>query len=224
MPYYIDLNKISIDQYKKKLKRTNFLPSWKILEDNIEEKMNVIKKQKIKNVEELKQALKTKINVTEFSKQSGLPEDYLTVLRRVINGYHPKPNRIKDFPNLSEQVVMKLEKIGIKNTLKLFDKITTPQNRKILSKQTGIDENEILKLSQLTDLSRIKWVNHTFANALFLSGFDTAEKVANADPQELFEKVKKINEEKKLFPAHIGIKDMKRVVESARRLSLDVTY
>jgi len=53
-------------------------------------------------------------------------------------------------------VVLKLENIGIKNTLQLFDKILTSKNRVEISKQTGIDENEVLKITKLTDLSRIR--------------------------------------------------------------------
>ncbi|MBI9108890.1 MAG: hypothetical protein JEZ04_19260 [Spirochaetales bacterium] len=41
--------------------------------------------------------------------------------------------------------------------------ILTADKRELLSKKTGIDKNEILKLTKLTDLSRIRWVNHTFA-------------------------------------------------------------
>ncbi len=224
MAYYIDLKEISIEQYKKKLKSTNFLPSWKILAENIDENMDTIKKLKIKNVEELKHALKTKINVSEFSKLSGLSEEYLTVLRRVINGYHPKPNKIKDFPSISKKTILALENVGIKNTFHLFDKIKNPQSRKTLAKKTKISENIILHLAKLTDLSRVKWVNHTFANVLLLAGFESAKKVAEADPLDLYERVKKLNEEKKLFPAHIGMNDMKRCIDAANDLTFEVEY
>ena len=63
-------------------------------------------------------------------------------------------------------MILKFENIGIKNTLQLFDKVLTPKSRIEISKQSGIDKNEVFKITKLTDLSRIRWVNHTFAYVL----------------------------------------------------------
>jgi len=78
--------------------------------------------------------------------------------------------------------------------------------------------------TKLIDLSRIRWVNHTFAFVLYESGYNTAEKVATADPEKLYEKVKKLNDERKFFPAHIGLTDMKRCVEAAQLVPFDIEY
>lgn len=47
MGYYIDLKKISINNYKKILKTADLLPSWKVLEKDIDKNLNSIKKQNI---------------------------------------------------------------------------------------------------------------------------------------------------------------------------------
>ena len=120
--------------------------------------------------------------------------------------------------------MLSLENLGIKNTLQLYARILTPQNRKELSDQTGISEIEILRLAKLTDLSRIRWVNHTFAYVLFEAGYDTAEKVANADYGELYETVKKVNEEREIYKGHIGQHDMKLCVEAAKDVSFETEY
>lgn len=197
MGYYIDLKNISIDTYKEILKTADLIPSWKILEEDIDKNFEVIKKHGIKNLDELLAAFKDKRKILEFSKQSGLTENYLIVLKRVVNGYRQKPNRIKDFTCIPEIVVHKLEEFGIKNTLKLYEEILTTKKRNELSEKTGIGNNEIMTLTKLTDLSRIRWVNHTFAYVLLEAGYDTAQKVANADYQELYETIKQLNEEQK---------------------------
>jgi hypothetical protein len=224
MGYYIDLQSISIDEYKETLKSADLIPSRMILKENIDEIFNIIKKQKIENVDELHKALRNKNNLQDFSKQSGIPEDYLGILIREVNGYRYRPNKIKDFPGVSENVILKLENLRIKNTLQLFDKILTPQSRHDLSSQTGISECEILKLAKLTDLSRIRWVNHTFAYVLLEAGYDTAEKVANADYKALHEKVKTLNEARENYKGHIGLHDMKLCVDAAKDVSLDIEY
>lgn len=200
------------------------IPSWKILQKNVDENLDLIKEQHIHNLDELQKALKDKGKLQEFSKQSGLQEDYLSVLRRMVNGYHPKPNRIKDFPGVSEDIVLKLEALGIKNTLKLYEEILTPEKRNELSAKTGISKEEIARLAKLTDLSRIRWVNHTFAYILTEAGYDTAEAVANADYPELYETVKQLNKEREIFKGNIGANDMKLCIEAARGLNFEIEY
>ena len=224
MGYFIDLKSISIDTYKEILKTTELIPSWKVLGEDIEKNLDSIKKQDIENLNELLIALKDKRTIQEFSKQSGLPAKYLEVLKRVVNGYRQKPNKIKDFPCIPENIVNTLEKLGIKNTLQLYDHILTPQKRNDFSQKVGMSQDEILKLTKLTDLSRIRWVNHTFAYVLLESGYDTAEKVANADDKKLYATIKQLNEERKIYNAHIGERDMKMVIESAQGLDVEIEF
>ncbi|MCP4134578.1 MAG: DUF4332 domain-containing protein [bacterium] len=224
MAYYIDLAKITIDEYKEILASADLIPSWMILKENINKNLDIIKKQDIKNLDELQKKIKDKTRVQEFAGQSGLPEEYLSVLRRVINGYQPKPNRIQDFPCIAEDVVKKLEKSGFKKTIQVYDEILTTKKRKELSKKTGVEEDEIMKLAKLTDLSRIRWVNHTFAYVLLEAGYDTAKKVANADYKKMYVKIKQLNKEKELFKGNIGEHDMKLCVEAARVLDFDIKY
>lgn len=224
MGYYINLRNVSISKYKNILKSADLLPSRIILKNDIDNIFNVIKKQQIENVDELHKALINKNEVQDFSKKSGIPENYLKILIREIKSYRQSPNKIEAFPGISENVISKLKNIGIKNTLQIYDKILTLQSRKQLSNQIEISENEILRLTKLTDLSRIRWVNHTFAYVLLEAGYDTAEKVADADYKELYEKVKKLNEEREIYKAHIGLHDMKLCVEAAKDVLLEIEY
>ena len=224
MGYYIDLEKISIDKYKEILTSADLLPSRMILKENINKNFDILKNQTVKNLDELLKILKNKQKLQDFSKQSGLNENYLTILVREIKSYRPKPNKIKDFPSIIDDVILKFENIGIKNTLQLFDKVLTPKSRIEISKQSGIDENEVLKITKLTDLSRIRWVNHTFAYVLFEAKYDTVEKVANADCKELYDTIKQLNDERKIYKAHIGLHDMNLCVEAAKDVSLEIKY
>ena len=224
MGYYIDLENISIDNYKEILKSADLLPSRMILKSNTDHNFDRIKKQNVRNIDELMKMLKNKKKLQDFSKQSGLNEDYLTILIREIKSYRRNPNKIKDFPSITDDVILKLENIGIRNTLQLFDKVLTSKSRLEISKQTGIDEDVVLKITKLTDMSRIRWVNHTFAYVLFEAKYDTAEKVANADYKKLYETVKQLNEDRKIYKGHIGLHDMKLCVEAAKDVSLEIEY
>ncbi|MFL1895337.1 DUF4332 domain-containing protein [Aquimarina sp. 2-A2] len=223
MGYDIDLSKISIDNYKDIIRSTHLISSWIILKDTIHN-LDIIKSKGVENLRELQQILNRKDRLLEFSKRSGIPESYLSVVRRMINGYIRKPNRLKDFPETPAYIVEKLENIGIKHTRHFFDKILTEKDRRCLSEETEIHYKEILRLTKLTDLSRIRWVNHTFAFVLYEAGYDSLEKVANSDPNQLYTTIKKMNTERKIYQAHIGLNDIKMLKESAQLLPLDITY
>lgn len=224
MGYYIDLSNTSIEEYKVILKSFDLLPSWKILEESIDERMNTISDCGIENLDELLNALKTKNRVETFANKSGLPVDYLSVLRIVINGYRPKPTKFSDFPCLDYKIVVKLERFGIRNTLQLYDLILTMKNRKDLSEQTDISMEQVETLTSLTDLSRIKWVNHTFACMLYEVGYRFAPEIAEATKEDMYEKVKALNFKKKILKHNIGMKDMERVIESAKTLEFEIEY
>ena len=223
MGYYIDLEKISLDQYKEILKTMDMIPSWKILEENIDENLDKLKALNFHNLEDLLNNLKSKSKIQEVAVQSGMSLDYLNVLRRVVNGYRPKPNRFKDFPNIDSAVVEKLEAVGIKNTLHFYDKALTSEQRSDLARQTKISIEEIERLTMLTDLSRIKWVNHTFAYVLHEAGFRSAKEVSEADYQNIYQRVKALNKERQIYKGHIGENDMKRLVEAAQMLEYQMS-
>ena len=224
MPYYIDLKEIGLDEFQKKLVENELLPSRLILREKLAERFASFKKASIKNLFELQQLLKKKEKLVEFAKTSGLPEAYLTILIREINSLQPKPSNFKDFQHLFNDVILKLEKLGIKNTFQLFDKVITHKSRKELAKLAAISDDEILVLTKLSDLSRIRWVGNTFAWVLFSSGFDSVEKVANADYKNLYKTILEMNKDKKYYKGQIGLNDMKLLVNAAKELKLDIEY
>jgi hypothetical protein len=74
MGYYINLENMSIDEYKEILKVADLLPSRKVLKNDIDEKFDALKEQQIENVEELRRALSNKGKLQDISRQSGISE------------------------------------------------------------------------------------------------------------------------------------------------------
>lgn len=224
MAYYINFTKISIIEYRDILKNKGLIPSQKVLLENIDKNFALIADNGIKNIDELLTALKTKKKIEEFAADSGVVQAYLTALNREIKGSKQKPNRFCDFPNIDESTVSKLENIGLKNTLKLYDRVVNSEKRKELVKESGLTAEEVTMLTKLTDLSRIKWVNHTFAFILYHCGFDTLKKVANSDYNEIHKVLNEANKNKELYRGNIGLNDMKLLVEFANDLPFDIEY
>lgn len=224
MSYYIDLSKIDLISYKEKLKNADLLPSRMLLKEKIDDVFSEFLKLKINNIAELKSILSNKKNFNDLLKNHVFKETYLKVLLREINSMHPTPNKLADIPGLKPETVNALVKIGLKDTFKLFDHIRTKDNRLKLQMETGLKNVEIIELTHLTDLSRIKWGSSIFVRMLYESGYDKAKKIAEADFAALYEKLKNLNIQKQYFKGNIGLHDIKLFVESAPDVPDDIEW
>lgn len=224
MGYYIDLEKITIDDYRAKLESAYLPPSRMILKEKLDERFGYFKNIGIKNIKELVHVLKKKDKFIELQKVACLSGDYLTILLRELNSTLPKPTKIDDFTEISKDTIDKLEKIGITNTEKLYTKVIKKSDRQKLADSAGIDERDILKLTKLTDLSRIKWVGVTYAQMLYDLGVDTVEKVSKSDPIDLHSRINQMIKEKNIFKGSIGLNDVNILVEVAAEIPLEIEY
>jgi len=196
------------------LRRASFLLDWFKIESL----------RKIDNLGELQQALKTKDKVETFSKTTSIPVDYLTVLRREVNSYQPEGRKIMDFPCVSQTIKDTLTRADIKTTIDLYPKIATQKARTEFKTAHDISDEEVLLLAKLTDVSRLRYVNETFATLLVNSPYDTVEKIKQADYGDVYEKLTRINNEKGYFKGKINPKDMKFLVEDPVYPALDIEY
>lgn len=224
MSYYIDLSKIDLISYKEKLKNADLLPSRMLLKEKIDEIFSEFLKLKINNIAELKSILSNKKNFNDLLKNHVFEETYLKILLREINSVHPTPNKLSDIPGLKPETVNALVKIGLKDTFKLFDHISTKDKRLKLQMETGLKNEEIIELTHLTDLSRIKWGSSIFVRMLYELGYDTAQKITVADYILLYEQIKSLNIQKNYFKGNIGIHDIKLFIDSANDVTDDIEW
>ncbi len=224
MGYYIDLESISIESFRIKLESAYLPPGRLILKENTEVRFGYFQRVGIKNVNELLKYLKKKDNLTGLLKADCFSEEYLIILLRELKSMHPGPNRIKDFAGISADVILKLEKSGIKDTLKFYDRVKSPESRKELGRQTGISDAEILELTKLTDLSRIKWVGVSFARMLYDTGFDTVVKAASADYTDLHRRINLENRTRGYYKGQIGLNDIKIFIAAANEVTPEIEY
>jgi hypothetical protein len=222
MGYYIDLKRIELASYREKLKNGDLLPSRRLLKDNIDEKFKDFDLLGIKNLGELKSTLGNKKKFAELMQNPVFDKNYLRVLLREINSILPSPNKLRDFPCIKSETVTKLENAGINNTFKLFDHIKNKSGREKLQKATGIEMTEIMLLSSLTDLSRIKWGSAVFVSMIYDIGIYSVQKLKSTDYNFLYEQVRNLNNERHYFKGNIGKHDIKLFVEAAKDANLEV--
>jgi len=222
MSFSIDFNKVTLEEYKKDIRKKSFIPSRQILQDKVDIHFNAFKKAKINNLEELLITINNKKLKTKLLKDKNISNEYLTILLRELKSIQSKPLKLSEFNWIPNTIINKFVKIGISNTKILYERLGKSKERKQFSKTIGIAEKDIIELLKLSDLTRIQWVNSTFSHVLFAAGFDTVEKVSNANYEDLYNKVTSRNEEMKLYKGKIGLNDMKLCIEAAKSIDAEI--
>lgn len=222
--YHMDLEEFPLKKFKEELKDSKPLPSRKILKDHLDERFEVLNENGVCNLQDLVNLLKTPKKAREFAKKSGLPEDYLLILRREINSYTPNPVNLDKFPGVEEETLNRLNSARIKNTAHLFRRVKTLADRKKLASELKIDDSVLLELTKLTDLVRIKWVGPVFARIFLDSGVDTVQKVAKVDAKTFYKKLVEINRAKNYTKGTFTLSDVELCVKVAGMVPKVIEY
>jgi hypothetical protein len=224
MPYHIDYSLVPIAKYREKILSTDLVPSRKLLKRNIKEVFNCFMDLGIINTAQLLHHLKHKDRLAELALESGIDENYLTILGRELRSSLPRPERWLDFKDINYKIKETLLESGIKNTKHFWEKSLTPKMRIKLSEKTGLDMIIIEKLARLSDLCRVRWVNHTFAEILWKAGVRSVAELCNQDFEQLHTTVVELNSIYKWYNAHIGKNDFKLIISAARDLSIEMQF
>lgn len=224
MAFYIDLNRIPLDEFKNRLKTERLLPSQQVLKEKTDERFSLFAEQGIHSMGDLHNKLKNKKNLQLFVQETGFPEDFLTILRRELNSYQPAKRAIKDFPEIQEHTWQALAAKGIKTTYDLYPSVCNKEERHQFFSQNKISAEEGSRLTRLTDVTRLRYVNPAFANLLIHSSFDRIELIQKANPQALFENLLQLNEDKKFFKGSIGQNDMELVIRDSQYIATEIQY
>lgn len=216
MAYHIDAETISLKNLQKRIEGTDLVPSRASLLEQLELKMKALEQQGIRTLARLRNELKTSKRLEALAKVTKIETQYLTLLRREIEGYFPKPFALKSFDWLPKSEIAKLERNGIKDTAALYDATDNRQKRAALAKATGIEGDILETLAQLADLTRVQWVSPTAARMVIESGYKSAAELAGADACELDEAFVRVNAGNRLFKGRIGLRDVKRLIHAAQ--------
>lgn len=219
MNYHFDAEKISLDDLQKRIETTDLVPSRAVLLDGLAKNIEILKQKGLTSLAKLRNEMKNPGRLEALAGNTGIDAQYLLLLRREVESYFPKPFDLKEFTRLPKDEVAKLDKSGIHNTADLFEKAATAEGKTQLAKSAGIDAAFLDDLFRLADLTRVQWVSPTAARMLVDAGYDTPAKLQNADADVLCEKMMNINKGDTYFKGNIGLRDIKRLVHSAKYIS-----
>lgn len=222
--YYMNLEKFSLDKFMQILKTEEMLPARQILKEDIEERFDVLTSMGILHLKDLIDALNTKQKIEDFVKRSGLSKKYLVILGREARSFKPKVVPLREMLGIDEEVVDKLESVGITHSKHLFTRGRTKEEREKLSAATGVPIDELLELVKLSDLARIRGLGGAFVRLFYEAGADTIEMLSNWEPEKLSREVVMLNKDREITKWVPSIKDVRQYVEMANELEKVIEY
>lgn len=222
--YYLDLTEMSLDELCGDLLGRTMLPSRVMLQEHTAERLQALAAQGIANAEELLDAMKSGKKMEALAEASGVPLEYLKLLRREVGGYKPSPRNFSDIPGVAAETSEQLAQVGIKHTRDFYARCQTPAQRQALAAETGLTEATVLELTKLTDLARIWGVGPVFARLLYESGVDTVALVAKQDGLAFFNLLKQQYEEKHGVKVDFIQRDIDDTVTRAKALPKAIQY
>ncbi len=131
---------------------------------------------------------------------------------------------IAEIEGIGPAFAAKLKAVGISTTKAYLERAKDPKGRKALAEATGIDDKRILKWANMADLMRIKGVGEEYSELLEAAGVDTVKELKHRKAANLAEKMREVNEAKKLVRQVPSEKSVTDWVEQAKSLDPMMSY
>ena len=98
--------------------------------------------------------------------------------------------KIEEIEGIGTVYGTKLRAAGVITVDDLLEKCASKSGRVALAKETGIDEKDILTLTNHADLFRIDGIGPQFSELLEEAGVDTIKELRNRNAENLYAKIK----------------------------------
>lgn len=183
--YSIDPSLISLPEFREMTAERRMLPARVMLHEQMDSRFAVLEQSGMESMGDLLSLLSSKSKIATFAIRTGLPVNYLVLLRREAGSYVARPFLLDDFPGIPFEYLEILKSRRIVNTKQFFEQVQTEQQQKECSSLNGVPVYRLKELFSLCDLSRITGIGGLFARMVYETGIRSTEEFASADPLSL---------------------------------------
>jgi hypothetical protein len=201
MPYNLDLNRISLNDYQEILQEQNLLPSRRLLLDGLEDNFTRLQSLGINTLAGLLSALSSPAKLEAAADRIGVSAHYLKILKREAGTLKQKPVLLRNFPDMDESLIQSLFAKGIKTSKDYWE-----------SPDAGGT------LYGLCDLVRINGVGPKAAKLFYDAGYRSAANIARANAETLFQQISAVNADHRYYQGTLGLKDVRFYIFFTRML------
>ncbi|MGD2143714.1 MAG: DUF4332 domain-containing protein [Anaerolineae bacterium] len=125
---------------------------------------------------------------------------------------------------IAEIQAQKLVDAGINTAEALLQQGKTRRGRQTIADRTGISRKLVLKWVNRVDLFRVKGIGEEYADLLEAAGVDTVPELAQRNAENLYQKVREVNEEKRLVRRLPSLADVGQWIGQAKDLPRVIDY
>jgi predicted flap endonuclease-1-like 5' DNA nuclease/uncharacterized membrane protein len=126
--------------------------------------------------------------------------------------------------SLDQEQAEKLYAGAVQNLDNLLEKGATPQGRKAIADEVGVDESLVLKWVNELDLARVNGIGPKYAELLKEAGVDTVPELAQRNSQNLSLKLAEVNAGSKIVQDSPSETQIASWVAQAKELPRVITY
>jgi len=218
--YGLDMESVSMERFQTMLQNKDLLPSRRLLLEEMDAQFAKLKAAGVQTMADLVTFLKTSKRVVKAAEMTGIPEEYLKVLRREVGGYQPKPLRLAEFKHLSIAEVAALQAAGIRTSFDLLCAGASKAGRATLAAQAGLPEALVQELVRIADLCRVMGVGMVSAQVFLEAGITSVGEIMTQPPVTMLEKTAAVYAGREPGAAPITMNDILFCVDAARMLPL----
>jgi predicted flap endonuclease-1-like 5' DNA nuclease len=118
----------------------------------------------------------------------------------------------------------KLAAIDIKTIDQYLSVAADRKGRKEIAERTGISPKLVLEWANRADLMRVPGIGEEFSDLLAQTGVDTVNELKYRNPENLYNSLHEVNEQKNLVRRLPSQDDVTALVEAAQKLPVVLTY
>ena len=140
----------------------------------------------------------------------------MILLRREIEGWFASKMKLEQFSWINKDLANALQKDAICDTEIMYSELSTNSKRQEISQKHSISVDDLEYIYKVANLTRIRWVSPNVARILVDIGYESPEKIANANYIELGKEFAEHNNKAQYFKGKIGDRDIKRLINEAK--------
>lgn len=118
----------------------------------------------------------------------------------------------------------KLSQHGIKTVEDLLHSCGSRNGREQTASETGIRKDKLLNWANKADLFRIKGISTQYSDLLEAVGVDTVKELRHRNPENLLEKMRVVNGERKLVRQVPALSQVESFVQQAQALEPMISH
>jgi len=131
---------------------------------------------------------------------------------------------VADIEGIGPVYAEKLAAANIQTVNDILEMCCDASGRKRIADSTGIEESQLLKWANFADLYRIKGIGSEYSELLEAAGVDTVKELRNRNPQNLFDKIQEVNNEKELVRNPPSLNQVESFIAQAKELDPKITH